>query len=99
MKKFFEEPTQVLFVDEEGTWCSGIAYRDEIICGCCGGVFDIDEIIEFAPEWVQYPIHEYDRWIDVSDEIKNGEYPDSFIIEPAAPVQPDLSEEVITSEC
>lgn len=99
MKKFYGEPTQVLFVDAEGTRCSGIAYRDEIICGCCGGIFNIEDVIEFAPEYVQHPIHEYDRWIDISDEIRGGEYPESFIIEPAAPIKPNLAEEVIVCEC
>ena len=97
MKKFFDKPTQVLFVDEEGTWCSGIAYHDEIICGCCGGIFDIEEVIEFAPEYVQQPIHEYETWIDLSDEIKGSGYPESFIIEPTAPIKAE--EEEISLEC
>lgn len=99
MKRFYDAPTQVYFVDEEGVWHGGIAYRDEIICGCCGGVYEIAEVIEFAPEYVQLPIHEYEFWNSISEEIKGGECPNSFIIESAAPVQPDLSEEVITSEC
>lgn len=85
MRRFFDEPTQVMFVDEEGTWQCGIAYRDEIICVCCGGIFDIEEVIENAPDYVQRPIHEYNRWINISNEIQGGEYPESFIIEPVNP--------------
>ena len=46
---FFETPTQVKFWDPDGGhYTAGIAYKDEIICGCCGGVFEIEEIIEDA---------------------------------------------------
>ena len=85
MKTFYDAPTQVYFVDEDGVWRGGIAYRDEIICGCCGSIFDIEEVIENAPDYVQRPIHEYSRWINISDEIQGGEYPESFIIEPVNP--------------
>ena len=91
----FDVPTQVLFVDEDGVWRGGIAYRDEIICGCCGGVYEIDEVIEFAPEYVQQPIHKYEYWIDISDEIRGGEVPESFIMEPTAPI---VDEEEAISE-
>lgn len=53
MKKYdyFEVPTQVKFWDYEGGhYLGGIAYRDEIICGCCGGIFDISEIYKLAPD-------------------------------------------------
>jgi hypothetical protein len=26
----------------------GIAYHDYIICGCCGGIFSIQDVIEMA---------------------------------------------------
>lgn len=97
MKRFYDVPTQVYFVDEDGVWRGGIAYRDEIICGCCGGVYEIDEVIEFAPEYVQQPIHKYENWVDLSDEIRGGETPKSFIIEPIAPVVAE--EEAISIEC
>ena len=35
-----------------------------IICGCCGGLFE--------PEDVEI-IREYENWIDLSEEIKGGE--------------------------
>ena len=47
---YFEVPTQVKFWDVDGDhYIGGIAYRDKIICGCCGGIFDISEIYESAP--------------------------------------------------
>lgn len=50
MKKYdyFEAPTQVKFWD--GRYIGGIAYRDEIICGCCGGIFKISDVYEVAPD-------------------------------------------------
>lgn len=64
MKKFFEEPTQVAFVDttdfnEEIRY--GIAYKNEIICGCCGAIFEIGghaKVLEELP------------WISLEEEIK-----------------------------
>ena len=41
--KYFDRPTQVVFCDEQGGWKGGIAYCNEIICGCCGSIFDIEE--------------------------------------------------------
>lgn len=43
----------------------GILLDDgNIVCGCCGGVFE--------PEEVKI-IKEYESWIDLSEEIKGGE--------------------------
>ena len=41
MKKYdyFEVPTQVKFWDAH--YIGGIAYRNKIICGCCGHILDI----------------------------------------------------------
>ena len=68
-KNYFENPTQVKFYDQ---FCKdykfGIAYRDEIICGCCGGIFEIDEIIEECPKDIQ-PIITL-KWIDITDSIE-----------------------------
>lgn len=65
----FDEPTQVAFWDSDGGhWCGGIAYGTEIICGCCGGVMDLDEIYEFAPEDID-PIRVYKNWVDINAEI------------------------------
>lgn len=65
---YFEIPTQVKFWD--GRYIDGIAYRDEIICGCCGGIFRINEIYEFAPDTLEEdPIVVYDNWVDINYNI------------------------------
>lgn len=68
---YFEVPTQVKFWDYNGGhYIGGIAYRDEIICGCCGGIFEISEIYEFAPnELDNYPIVVYNGWVGLSSAI------------------------------
>lgn len=69
MKTYFEKPVQVAYWDVAGDhYVGGIAYHDEIICGCCGGVMEVEEVIEFAPEGVA-PIVEYAIWVNVSEEI------------------------------
>lgn len=63
MKKYnyFEIPTQVKFWD--GRYIDGIAYRDEIICGCCGGIFRISDIYKVAPDTLDDdPIVVVDGW-------------------------------------
>ena len=80
-KSYFDRPTQVMFADPDnpGDWLSGIAYRDEIICGCCGGVFNIDDVIKVAREnGVNWAIHEYHEWNDLADEIIGGELPETL---------------------
>ena len=70
MKKYnyFEAPTQVKFWDER--YIGGIAYRDEIICGCCGGVFSISKIYKVAPDTLLGdPIIIYDNWACISSAI------------------------------
>lgn len=71
MQRFFDTPVQVMFSDpdNEGKWLVGIAHRDEIICACCGGIFEIDEIES---------IHTYKNWIDIVDAITGGEVPESL---------------------
>ena len=65
---YFEVPTRVKFWD--GRYIGGIAYRDEIICGCCGGIFRISDIYEVAPDTLKEdPIVIYDNWVDISNEI------------------------------
>ena len=74
MKRFFDTPKQVVFSDPDnaGKWQVGIAYQDEIICACCGGLFEIEEIDI---------IHAYADWVDIATEIVGGELPESFIDE------------------
>ena len=68
---YFDVPTQVQFWDyKKRRYKGGIAYRDEIICGCCGGIFDISEIYESAPDTLKEdPIVIPDRWVDFSHDI------------------------------
>ena len=36
---------QVKFWDGEN-WCAGFMVGQRLVCGCCGGIFDVDEILE-----------------------------------------------------
>ena len=47
MKRYYERPTQIRWFDTENKrWFGGIAYRNEIICGCCGSILELDEFEE-----------------------------------------------------
>lgn len=70
----FDDPTQVAFWDD-GAYHAGIAYGDEIICACCGGVMEIEEIYAFAPSGVE-PIVVYKIWIDFNESIIGDEEAD-----------------------
>lgn len=64
MKRQYEKPTQVRWLDDlEGVWVGGIAYRDEIICGCCGGILELSEFKDGE-------VFEYEDWIDIEEEIR-----------------------------
>ena len=77
--KYFEVPTQVVYYDYDGDcWKSGIGYKDEIICACCGGIIEISEIYEFAPAGIAQPIFEYNHWCDITEDIIGGEMPDAW---------------------
>ena len=80
-KQYFDRPTQVIFADPDnaGEWLCGIAYRDEIICACCGGIFDIGDVVDMAHEdGIKCAIHEYHDWNDIADEIVGGELPETL---------------------
>ena len=72
---YYGTPCQVKFVDcgdpDNITLCGGIAYHDFVICGCCGAILSIQEIIDDAVangyHWDD-AIIEMD-WIDISQEI------------------------------
>ena len=72
---YFYEPIQVRFfcpTDEEPKWEYGIAFRDEIICGCCGGVFSLEDVYYDAEQYgipVEQAIKTYGLWIDFSEYI------------------------------
>lgn len=60
---------QVKFWDEEN-WCAGFMVGRRLVCGCCGGIFDVDEVLENGrEEGVENPIVIFHTWVDVSDEI------------------------------
>ena len=67
-KTYYDIPTQVRFWvdDEEGTGVgthTGIAYHNQIICACCGGIFlldDDDKTVEILKEM---------NWVDFSEYI------------------------------
>ncbi len=79
MENYYYEPKQVVFADPDcpGSWLIGIAYKDEVICACCGGTFEIEDIIENF-EGDCDPIWDYEMWNDLSDEIKGGVFPEGF---------------------
>ena len=68
----FERPTQVQFCDHEGVIRGGIAYGGEIICGCCGGIFTIEEVYEFASDYGMEPIIPYHDWEPLEETIIGG---------------------------
>lgn len=72
--KYFHKPTQVKFYESEDmSWHGGIAYCDEIICGCCGDVLSIKEIEKLAKEdGLETGIQELD-WVPISEEIVGDE--------------------------
>lgn len=65
---YFDTPVQVAFYDADGDhYVGGIGYHDTVICGCCGGVLTVDEIMEFVPENTAGII--ILPWVDISQEI------------------------------
>ena len=69
--KWFDEPTQVIFADPtDNVFRNGIAYRDEIICGCCGSVFPIATIkVAAENREINNAISPYSSWSDLSEAI------------------------------
>lgn len=65
-------PRQVIFWDGENH-CAGIMIGKLLVCGCCGGAFNLDEVIEMAREDGQVPVRVFDTWVDISDEIMGDE--------------------------
>jgi hypothetical protein len=80
-KLYFDVPKQVVFADPDnaGEWNVGIAYRDEIICACCGGIFEIADVVEMAEETgCKQAIYSYEDWNDIAYEISGGEMPNGL---------------------
>ena len=72
MPYFFETPTQVKFFDDaedEPKYKGGIAYGDVIVCGCCGSVVEISDLLQYYSDkeanLVIIPL----EWIDISEAI------------------------------
>ena len=74
MKKYFEKPTQVFFIEhdefdayagspDEITFLAGIGVEDYVICGCCGSRIYTDEIYDL----IELP------WIDINEAISGIE--------------------------
>ena len=81
---YFETPKQVLWWDNDAdVYRYGIAYRNEIICSCCGGVFEIDEILEFCHERIHpvIPINWVDYFSDDRCSIISNYYSQTEIAE------------------
>ena len=60
---FYGNPTQVIFYNLSGHKKSGIGYKDKIICGCCGAIYNADEV----------KIEKELPWIDLTEEIGGDE--------------------------
>ena len=101
MEMYFDCPKQVVFADPDNTgdWIVGIAYKDEIICACCGGIFNIDDVIEQAAEdGIKQAIYPYADWNDVACEIVGGEWPTGLAEEDGKLVEVDTDELVDQDE-
>ena len=88
---YFPTPKQVVFFDNEGTedmdnpqYIPGIAYRDEIICGCCGGIFPIEEVWAVGLANHVQPIHVYEDWMSLNEVINGDIDLEALIVEPSA---------------
>ena len=64
----YNEPTQVKWYDYEDMAQYGIAYKDYVICACCGSLIPIEQIYEDSMR--DKPIETLDYWIDFSEFIK-----------------------------
>ena len=60
---------QVMFYDGEGM-CSGIMVGDKIVCACCGGIFDVDDVVSNAIEDGREAIRMFETWVDISTEVE-----------------------------
>ena len=66
MKRQYDKPTRIRWFEPNvKCWLGGIAYKDEIICGCHGDIlkldgFEEDEVVELG------------EWINIEKEIRGG---------------------------
>ena len=74
-KLFDEYPTQVVWVafndnHESLDTAAGILYRGEIICGCCGGVVEVADLLTYDQFWLLYLDKERQGvWVDFHELI------------------------------
>ena len=66
---YFEQPTQVIAVPQGEAPIMGIAYGNDIICACCGGVYRVDEVelVKVYKDWQD--LVEEPMWCNDYDEI------------------------------
>lgn len=65
-----EHAVQVMFYDG-GEMHSGIMFGDKIICACCGGIFEVEDVYKNAQvDGIEAAIRVFTSWVDLSDEIK-----------------------------
>lgn len=62
-------PHQVMFYDGEGM-CPGILFQNHIICGCCGDVFSVEDVVDMVRDSEVEAIRLFKTWMDLSDEIR-----------------------------
>ena len=68
MKNYYHTPTQVKVEDpDRNGYTYGIAYQDFIICGCCGGIFELADLNEDGLE-----IIEFEEWVNLEETIQYG---------------------------
>lgn len=65
MKNYYEQPKQVIFYDPDtdSKAFAGIAYGEEIICGECGGTFELNEVVVLKEL----------SWVPIDEEIGGDE--------------------------
>lgn len=72
----FLTPTQLKFWDvdagDDGHYIGGIGIGHTIVCGCCGGTFEVQEIMDAAPEGIE-PIIVYENWVPIDEAICGDE--------------------------
>lgn len=76
---YFDIPTQVRFFcpteEDKPAWENGIAYRNEVICGCCGAIFTFEDIFNDARDYgipEEQAVQIWEMWVNFSDYI--GEF-------------------------
>lgn len=65
-KTWFSKPTQLKVEDPNNAdiYIYGIGYHDVFICGCCGSMFELEEINEDGLEIIELD------WVNFSDYIR-----------------------------